>query len=171
MNNCDEMVAFFNSVVCGLFNTYLPLRTVYRHTTDKPWINDDFRALIRQRQHAWSSGNETEFKLYRNKVQRAARYLRSKYYNHRVKALKHSDSHRWWREIKRMTGQGTDPCPLMTLAINECGGDMTSLATKINLFLPTYPKTSSLFRLSTTALTRQKTYPTMSFTHMKSSEN
>jgi hypothetical protein len=134
MNNCDEMVAFLNSVVYGLFNTYLPLRAAYRHATDKPWINDDFRALIKRRQHAWSSGNEAEFKLYRNKVQRAARYLRSKYYNYRVKALKYSDSHRWWREIKCMTGQGTNPCPLTTLANNECGGNMTSLAAKINLF-------------------------------------
>jgi hypothetical protein len=79
MNNCDEMVAFFNTVVYGLFYTYFPLRTVYMRATDKPGINDDFRALIKRRQHAWSSGNKIEFQLYRIKVQRAARYLRSKY--------------------------------------------------------------------------------------------
>jgi hypothetical protein len=113
------MVAFFNTVVNGLLNTYLPLQTVYRHS---------------EHQYAWSNGNETEYKLYRNKVQRAARYLRNKYYNNRVKALKHSNSHRWWREIKRMTGQGTKLCPLTTLANNDYCGDMTSLSNKINRF-------------------------------------
>jgi hypothetical protein len=126
------MVVFFNTVVNGLFNTYLPLWTVYRHATDKPWINDDFRALIKRRQLAWSSGNETEFKLYKNKVQRAARCLWNNYYNNRIKALKHSGLHKWWREFKRMTGEGTDPCPPTTLANNECG--TTSLANKMNHF-------------------------------------
>jgi uncharacterized protein YxeA len=174
MNNCDEIVAFFNTVVNGLFNTYLPLQTVYRHATDKPRINDDFRALIKRRQYAWSNGNETEYKLHRSKVQRAARYLRNRYYNNRVKALKHSDSHGWWREIQRMTGQGTKLCPLTTLANNDYGGDMTSLANKINHFLPMYPKTFNLFpvfHLTTFALTRLRTCLNMSFTRTKSIEN
>jgi len=47
MDTCEEMTQAFYGTVTGLVNYYLPLRTVKRHSTDKPWVSDQFRHLIR----------------------------------------------------------------------------------------------------------------------------
>ena len=80
MDTCDEMTQAFYSTVTGLVDHYLPLRTVKRHTTDKPWVTDQFRHLIRCRQHALKTGQTARYRAYRNRVQRMSRTLRRKYY-------------------------------------------------------------------------------------------
>jgi len=52
LESCDEMTQTFYSTVAGLIDYYLPLMIVKRHTTDKPWVTDQFRRLIRCRQNA-----------------------------------------------------------------------------------------------------------------------
>ena len=47
-----------------------PIKTVTRHTADKPWITDLFRNLIRKRQRAYKSGNRDEYRVLRNMVNR-----------------------------------------------------------------------------------------------------
>ena len=47
-----------------------PIKTVIRHTADKPWITDIFRNLIRKRQRAYKSGNRDEYRVLRNMVNR-----------------------------------------------------------------------------------------------------
>jgi len=57
---------------------YLLLKTVKRHSTDKPWVSDQFRHLIRCRQHALKTGQTARYRAYRNRVQRMSRTLRRK---------------------------------------------------------------------------------------------
>jgi len=40
MQHCEEMVASFYSTVTSLLHYYLPLLSVKRHITDKPWVTD-----------------------------------------------------------------------------------------------------------------------------------
>ena len=40
LQTCDEMVNAFYSTLSGLIDHYLPLLTVKRHTTDKPWVSN-----------------------------------------------------------------------------------------------------------------------------------
>jgi len=49
MDTCEEMTQAFYSTVAGLVDYSLPLRTIIRYSTDKPWVSDQFRHLIRCR--------------------------------------------------------------------------------------------------------------------------
>jgi len=80
MQTCEEMVSHFYNTDTNLINYYLPRLTVRRHTTDKPWITDQFRCLIRCRQHALTNSDMSRYRIYRNEVQRMAKNLRQKYY-------------------------------------------------------------------------------------------
>ena len=57
IDDFDSKVAYFNNCVIALLDFYLPVHYVKHHSTDKPWITDQFRRLIRQRQYAWTSGD------------------------------------------------------------------------------------------------------------------
>jgi len=76
MDTCDEMTQAFYSTVTSLLDCYLPLMTVTRHTTDKPWVTDQFRHLIHCRQYALKNGHTVRYNAYRNRVQRMSRTLR-----------------------------------------------------------------------------------------------
>jgi len=65
MKTSGEMTNCFYSTLSGLIDYYLPLLTVKRHTTDKPWITDQFRRLIRCRQNAWKNDQTVRYKSYR----------------------------------------------------------------------------------------------------------
>ena len=88
LESCDEMTQTFYSTVTGLIDYYLPLMTVKRHTTDKPWVNDQFRRLIRCRQHALKNGQVARYRLYRNRVQRMSKVLQRKYYARKIEGLR-----------------------------------------------------------------------------------
>ena len=60
--SCGQKFEFFQNSMTCLTDLHLPKRCVRRHPSDKPWVTDYFRQLIRQRQRAFLSGN---FILYR----------------------------------------------------------------------------------------------------------
>jgi hypothetical protein len=95
----------------SLLDSHLPTRTVYRHTSDKPWVTDEFRRLIRQRQHAFTNNQATRFRQLRNKVNRLSKRLRKRYHERRVKGLRNYSLASWWRDTKRLTGQSSKPDP------------------------------------------------------------
>ena len=68
MDTCNERMESFYRTVMGLVDYHLPLLTVKRHTKDKPWVTDQFRRLIRCRQHALMSGQNVRYRAYRNRV-------------------------------------------------------------------------------------------------------
>ena len=117
MDTCNEMTESFYRTVMGLVDYHLPLMTVKRHTKDKPWVTDQFRRLIRCRQHALMSGQNVRYRAYRNRVQRMSRTLRRKYYARKLEGLRHSDPRTWWRSVKLITGQSVNTTqPLIGLA-------------------------------------------------------
>lgn len=66
LETCDEIKQLFYSTVTALVDYYLPLMTVTHHKTDKPWITDQFRCLIRCRQNVLKNGQVAPYKAYRN---------------------------------------------------------------------------------------------------------
>ena len=124
------MVDFFYAVMTSLLDSHLPTRTVYRHTSDKPWVTDEFRRLIRQRQHAFTNNQATRFRPLRNKVNRLSKRLRKRFYERRVEGLRNCSSASW-RDTKRLTGQSNKP-DLDGLANEHTDGNMHALATLIN---------------------------------------
>jgi hypothetical protein len=131
IDDVDLKVAYFNNSITTLLDTFLPVYSVSRHTNDKPWITDEFRRLIRCRQHAWTSGNRTLYNQLRNQVNRLSKQLRQHYYNKKLQNLRMCDSHHWWHEIKKLTGQTTRP-ELSSLANDVAGGDAQLLADLVN---------------------------------------
>ena len=118
-----------------LYTFILPLRNVKRHSTNKPWVTDQFRRLIRCRQNALKNGQTDRCKLYGNNVQRATKQLRRKFYAREIHNLRNSDQREWWRSVKQITGLSRSSTkPLQSLANQLHDGDMHELASSVNLF-------------------------------------
>jgi len=56
----ELMASYFYNVTKSLLELYHALQSVIRFSTDKPWITDEFRCLICQRQYAWAHSNKSE---------------------------------------------------------------------------------------------------------------
>ena len=80
INNINVKVEYFNYCIITLLNYFLPLQVVERRQSDKPWVNDKFRRLIRCRQHAWTSGDRSTYNKLRNQVNRLSKHLRNQFY-------------------------------------------------------------------------------------------
>ena len=74
MTSVEYMATYFYDVTTSLLECYLPLRSVKR-SADKPWITDEFKRLIRPRQHAWTHHNTAEYKRHCNAVNRLSQKL------------------------------------------------------------------------------------------------
>jgi hypothetical protein len=131
IDDLDSKVAYFNNCITTLLDLYLPVHFVKRHASDKPWITDQFRELIRRRQYAWTSGNRTLYNQLRNKINRLSKRLRKQFYSRRIQGLHNSNPHEWWRETKKLIGQSAKP-ELLPLINNLAGGDEQLLADLIN---------------------------------------
>jgi len=133
LDSCEAKLLYFNSTIHYLLDKYLPLRLVKKHIGDKPWIDENFKALIRRRQYAWTHKNMAEYRQYRNKVQRAARSLRAKYYRRQAQGIRKCNPRKWWQEVKRITNQSASH-PLDAMA-DLFDGDTCRLANEINVFM------------------------------------
>ena len=131
MTSTEAKTTYFYDVTTSLLNQYLPLRVTTRHSADKPWITDDFRHLIRQRQYAWTHHRTADYNRHRNAVNRLSRKLRKRYYAKQIEGLRSSDSANWWRRTKLLTGQDSRS-GLVGLANSKTHGDMQELANHIN---------------------------------------
>ena len=134
ISSCEDMANYFYEKLTCLINQYLPYYTVKRHTTDKPWVNDKFRMLIRRRQHALKQNNEIEYNILRNRVQRYSKFLRRQYYENQLEGLRAGDPRDWWQKIKRLIGMSSvNNQPLVGLANQHCDGNILDLASRLNI--------------------------------------
>ena len=95
----DTFYAQLNDAI----ETHFPLVTVKHHESDKPWITQKIKNLIRERQTAFIKGNTTEWKFLRNKIKRLIEQTKMNYYAERVRHLQKTDSKNWHRQVKVMT--------------------------------------------------------------------
>ena len=52
MRSCEEQFIFYQTVIDQIMCQCFPNKVVTRHSADKPWVTDGFRALVRKRQRA-----------------------------------------------------------------------------------------------------------------------
>ena len=130
MQNCQDMVTYFYSVIFYLLDLHLPLVRSSFSNLDKPWVTPEFRQLIKQRQRAFMSSQTVLYRKLRNKVQRVAAQLRKTYYTRKVQALHSADLHSWWIKTKQFL-HPIDSNPLLHL---EQSSSTSSLADEINEF-------------------------------------
>ena len=98
---------FFRETVDHLLNIYCPFKTVTRHSTDKPWVTDGFRHLIRQRQRARMVGDVERAKRLRNQVNRAAPKLRRLFYQSKIASIEATSSRDSWKHMKTPLGNSS----------------------------------------------------------------
>ena len=135
LETCAEQFAFYQDVMDTLMNECFPLRSVTRHSGDKPWVTDSFRLLVRNRQRARMSGDRRLANQLRNKVNREAARLRHRFYQSKIVALEDSTSRDWWKHMKSLMGiSGSSNKELVGLANSHTNGDITALANTINDF-------------------------------------
>ncbi len=126
---------FFNHTLSTLINEHFPIVTSQRHTSDKPWVTDHFRSLIKERQLALAHGNTVRYNMLRNLVNRLSKSLKAAFYKGKVAELKKEQPQKWWSNIKALTGQSNQSQnPLAALANKVTDGDLDLLASRINDF-------------------------------------
>ena len=101
MNSIHTQIHYFYTTLIGLLDQYLPYIKVTKYTADKPWVTQQFKDVIRQRQRALLSGNRQEYSRLRNRAGRMSKSLGRKYYQKKVQALHEADSHSWWKRTKQ----------------------------------------------------------------------
>ena len=86
---------------------FLPLQTIKKHPTDQPWMTKKIKNCIyKQRTAFFRYGKESlTFKYWRNKTQYEIKMTKYHHYNNRVSNMTNTSSNKWWREIKRLSGQ------------------------------------------------------------------
>ena len=136
MVSYSEQFAFFKETLNNLLDKHSPLKSLIRHSSDKPWVNDYFRFVIRRRQRAYMQGDTESYNRYRNKVNRMAKSLKTEYYNNKVASPKHVNPSRWWREVNELTSSmpSRGVSSLQHIEDHVCGGDLSRLAEDINEF-------------------------------------
>ena len=107
LTSCSEKNDLFTGIITTGLNYIMPEKAVTFHRNDPPWITEDFKRLIKQRQRAFSTGNSAAFKFYRNKVNKMRKACRAKFYTSKVEHLKQLKPKEWWREAKRLCGMTT----------------------------------------------------------------
>ena len=129
----SQWMCFYNTIT-SLLNTHLPFKTIKKFDTDKPWVTEDFKSMISIRQSAWKSGNTTKFNIYRNKVNRASKHLRKRYYDRNINGLQHSNPRQWWNKTQTLIGRKSKTNQLVGLCSEQSNGDYMELSEKINNF-------------------------------------
>ncbi|XP_028417134.1 uncharacterized protein LOC114541408 [Dendronephthya gigantea] len=111
----------------------MPERSIKVHVSDRPWMTNQLKRLIIQRQKAFSRGKDGLFRHLRNKVNRERKRCRKSYYLSKVRGLKEIKPHRWWYEIKLLCGSSEKHNPdfRSSLTTNLNCNDY-ELANKIN---------------------------------------
>ena len=72
MQECHCMLHYFYCTVCDI-NFFLPVRISRISHFEKPWVNDRFRQITRQRQHAWMMEDMPKYRALGNLAQRTAK--------------------------------------------------------------------------------------------------
>ena len=135
MATCQEMYTYFNNTIQELLTVHLPFITTTKFETDKPWITEDYKRDISQRQHYLKVGDTVNFNRLRNIVNRKTKSLRSLHYKHKVRSLNSENSRSWFKQTKELIGlKSSNEDVFIPLADELCDGDMTKLANNTNTF-------------------------------------
>ena len=135
LNTCEEKYLYYQTIINSIMEHCFPIKTVTRHTADKPWITDLFRNLIRKRQRAYMSGNRDEYRVLRNMVNRASSKLKFEFYQKHILAISESGSRDWWKNMKKIVVlNGNSNSDLEELAKKTTDGDCAELANSMNDF-------------------------------------
>ena len=113
----------------------MPAKTIKLHTNDVSWMTGHLKHLIKCRQKALKDNCPTQFKFYRNQVNRERKRVKAKYYESKVKYLKNIEPKKWWSECKKLCGMSKPNINIASKLLGESQTieDKVNLANEINL--------------------------------------
>lgn len=138
MELCSDQFEFFQRSLTTLLDEHLPLQKQVKRSTDKPWVTNNYKNLIRKRQRAYKQGNLTLYKYYKNKVNKLGKRLRKNYYSLQIDGLLQSNPAQWWKATRNFLGLAPTNAPgreFNALINNEYGGDTSAFVQDVNKFL------------------------------------
>ena len=138
--SCEDQFNLYYKTISDLLDTFLPFKTSSRRKSEKPWVTDQYRDLIKQRQCALFSGDIVSYRSLRNRVNRLTMKLRSSYYHSCMDNLTTAGSKKWWSNMNDLMGRGQSSNAMSNLANQLTEGNMVDLCNKINV---TFQKVSS----------------------------
>jgi len=68
LTSCDEMTSHFYTTLLAYLDFFLPMKHYISYSADKPWVNSQFKQLIKKRQMAFLTIDKTAYRTYRNQV-------------------------------------------------------------------------------------------------------
>ena len=89
-SSCKFKLRTFTDIINLGLNMIMPARSIKVYETDRRWLSAQFKQLIARRQMALASGNQSPFKILRNKVNRELKRCRKVYYENKVESLRSS---------------------------------------------------------------------------------
>ena len=105
--SCEDKVRLLMMDLTSAIDSFLPRKIVKKHPIDRPWISKKLKSRIRKRQSAFPrhGKNSPNYKFWRNKVQGEVKKAKNHYYHDKVAQVESTNSSKWWRHIKSLTGQ------------------------------------------------------------------
>ena len=93
LDSCEEKFKYFYKNLHEAVERFLLVRLHRVHSSDKPWMTGQIKALISKRQRCLAKHGKDSplFKLLHNKVQRSVKYAKRVFYDGKVKQLRESN--------------------------------------------------------------------------------
>ena len=67
-NSYEQYFTMFSAKINNILDFICPAVRKLTHSNDKPWLTDNFKSLVLQRQAAEARGDEDKYRALRNKV-------------------------------------------------------------------------------------------------------
>ena len=100
----------------------MPIKHIRLYTNDPPWINEQFKNLIKLRQQAFFQDDKDRYGQLRNTVNCKRQSLCSKYFASKISALKNTKTSQWWNTVKWVAGMvpaSASECLLSNLQLED----------------------------------------------------
>jgi len=105
--SCDSMDSYTDTV-CSYISfceqACIPTKTVVKYNNNKPWFTKSLRLLRETKEQAYREGKVDEYRLARQKLNKAIRKAKSAYKMNMEEQFGINDSSSAWRSLKNLTG-------------------------------------------------------------------
>ncbi len=118
LNSCEHQLETFQTVIHDAIDFYLPMCSVKKHPSDKPWITPTIKDTIKKRQQAWVKNDSQKYKAYHNKVIKLCKKARQRFYADKIDHIHNTDPQKWWDNIKMLSGLSNTP-PITSITVND----------------------------------------------------
>ena len=127
----------FYQIVNESITTIFPTKVVQLHPNDKPWMSDDIKKLIVQRQKAFADNDKPRRVKLRNQIIRKIRKAKLIHNANKVRKLQNMDPGRWHREIRRFANMKQVEPSIHVQGLVP--SDHVAVANAINCHLASFP--------------------------------